>query len=147
MCSPDEAKDALDEVIEYVDIIFASHPDETKSIIRADSPEEAIDYFHQKGISTIVITMGQEGALVSSPQGVYRASSIAPKGVSDTTGAGDAFVGAFLHCLVNGLDTKTGLQWGVAAAGIKVGGRGGIISQPTLQQVQLMADNIKVKII
>ena len=91
--------------------------------------------------------MGEEGALVSSPQGVYRASSIAPKGVSDTTGAGDAFVGAFLHCLVNGLDTKTGLQWGVAAAGIKVGGRGGIISQPTLQQVQLMADNIKVKII
>tara|TARA_Y100000590_G_scaffold89968_1_gene101344 strand:- start:1928 stop:2872 length:945 start_codon:yes stop_codon:yes gene_type:complete len=147
MCSPDEAKGALDEVIEYVDIIFASHPDETKSIIKADSPEEAIDYFHQKGISTIAITMGEEGALVSSPQGVYRASSIAPKGVSDTTGAGDAFVGAFLHCLVNGLDTKTGLQWGVAAAGIKVGGRGGIISQPTLQQVQLMADNIKVKII
>lgn len=147
MCSPGEAKDALDEILDYVDIIFASHPDETKSIIGADSPEEAIDYFQQKDISTIAITMGQDGALVSTPQGVYRAQSVAPKGVSDTTGAGDAFVGAFLHCLVNELEPQVGLQWGIAAAGIKIGGRGAITSQPTRQQVKLLANTIKIKVI
>ena len=144
MWSPREAREALDEVVPYVDVLFISYPDETTALLGVDSPEEAIDFFKQRGVGTVAVTSGPEGALVAAPDGVLKAAAIAPNGVSDTTGAGDAFVGGFLHCLVRALGTEQGLRWGTASAGLKVAGRGGIASQPAREEVERFVDTVEV---
>ncbi len=144
MWSPSEAREALDEVVPYVDVLFISYPDETSALLGVDSPEEAVDFFQQRGVGTVAVTSGPEGALVAAPDGVLRGAAIAPNGVSDTTGAGDAFVGGFLHCLVRGMGTEQGVRWGIASAGLKVAGRGGIASQPSREEVERFVDMVQV---
>lgn len=144
MWSPSEAREALDEVVPHIDVLFISYPDETSALLGVDSPEEAIDFFQQRGVGTVAVTSGAEGALVAAPDGVLKAAAIAPNGVSDTTGAGDAFVGGFLHCLVRGMVTEQGVRWGTASAGLKVAGRGGIASQPSREDVERFVDMVEV---
>ena len=144
MWTPGEAREALDEVVPYVDVLFISHPDETAALLGVDSPGEAVDFFRRRGVGTVAVTSGPNGALVAAPDGVLEAAAIAPNGVSDTTGAGDAFVGGFLHCLVRGLGAEQGLRWGIASAGLKVAGRGGIASQPPRKDVERFVDSVQV---
>ncbi|MCW5514860.1 carbohydrate kinase family protein [Muriicola sp. Z0-33] len=56
---------------------------------------EACNYFHDLGTEIIVITLGAEGTLVSTPDTEEIVPSIAVTPV-DTTGAGDAFIGCLL---------------------------------------------------
>ncbi len=144
MWPPSEAREALDEIVPYIDVLYISYPDETSALLGVDSPDEAVDFFQQRGVETIAVTSGPDGALVATPEGVYRAAGIAPNGVADTTGAGDAFVGGFLHCLVRGFGTEQGLRWGIASAGLKVAGRGGIASQPSREDVERFVDTVRV---
>ena len=144
MWSPSEAREALDEIVPHVDVLYISYPDETSALLGVDSPDEAVDFFQQRGVETIAVTSGPDGALVATPEGVYRAAAIAPNGVADTTDAGDAFVGGFLHCMVRGMGTEVGLRWGIASAGLKVAGRGGIGSQPSREDVERFVDTVQV---
>ena len=144
MWTPSEAREALDEIVPHVDVLFISYPDETSALLGVDSPEEAVDFFRQRGVGSIAITSGPNGALVATPDGVLEAAAIAPNGVADTTGAGDAFVGGFLHCLVRGMSAEEGLRWGIASAGLKVSGRGGIASQPPRGVVERFVDTVQV---
>ena len=145
MWSAGDAREALDEVIPYVDVVFTSHPDETSTVLEVESPKEAVDFFRNRGVGTIAVTSGRGGALIATPDGVISAGAIAPNGVSDTTGAGDAFVGGFLHCLVQEMGPEAGLRWGIASAGLKVAGRGGIASQPTRAEVEALVDRVDVR--
>ncbi len=139
-----EAREALDEVIPHIDVVFTSHPDETSAVLGVDSPGQAVSFFQERGVDTVAVTSGRDGALVAAPDGVLSARAIAPNGVADTTGAGDAFVGGFLHCLVQGMGSEAGLRWGIASAGLKVAGRGGIASQPAREEVEALVDTIEV---
>ena len=134
--SVEEARAAMFEVLPYTDIVLPGYPEETKALLDVDSPEEAIEALQAGGATTVAVKCGSDGAYVSTPRGVAKVSAVAPCGVADTTGAGDAFVGAFLHCLVRGMDELEGARWGVVAAGLKVAGRGASDSQPTLQRVE-----------
>ena len=140
----DEAREAMDDVLPYVDIVFPSHPEETKLLLGAGSPEDAIEVLHARGIGTVALKSGNDGAWVSTGNGVSKIGAVAPNGVADTTGAGDAFVGGFLHCLESGLGALEGARWGVAAAGLKVAGRGGIASQPVRDEVESILSLVQV---
>lgn len=61
-----------------------------------DEAETAARSLIDKGIGTVIVTMGGRGALLVEAGGTRR---IAPVSVTpvDTTGAGDAFIGAFAH--------------------------------------------------
>ena len=65
----------------------------------------------------------------------YTMSSIAPYGIIDVVGAGDTFVGTYLHCINNNIEIKEALKWSTTAAGIKIGGRS-ITSQPESIEIQ-----------
>lgn len=76
---------------------------------------------------TVVVTLGARGAQIvtRSDIGYVAAPSVA---VRDTTGAGDAFCGAFCSALVQGGDVFEATAWGVAAgshATTAIGARGG----------------------
>ena len=68
----------------------------------ADQSERAyIDLFHRMGPSIVLLTMGQRGALLSTPEGITAIPS-RPIQVADATGAGDAFWAGFIVALLDG---------------------------------------------
>jgi len=145
--SAEEARTSLFEVLPFTDIVLPGYPEETKALLGVDSPVEAIEVLQAEGAAVVAVKCGSEGAYVSTPRGVAKIPAVVPYGVADTTGAGDAFVGAFLHCLVKGMDELEGARWGVVAAGLKVAGRGASDSQPTLKRVEEHLDLGQVQMV
>ena len=137
------ARQAMEEVLPYVDIILPSHPHEPMALIGLDSERQVIDYFLSKGVGTVVLKCGGEGAWVGTGERVGRVAAVAPKGVYDTAGAGDTFAGGFLHCVARGLDAFEAVRWAVVAAGLKVGGRS-IVGQLSLEEVERHLGSVKV---
>ena len=132
----EQARDALHEVLPYVDIIFPGHPEESNALLGLETELEVIDYFLSKGVDAVGVKSGEAGAWVGTEEGTWRVPAVAPRGVVDTAGAGDAFVAGALRCVVRGLSLAEGARWGVVAAGLSVGGRGALASQPTLEEVE-----------
>ncbi|MCZ9342390.1 PfkB family carbohydrate kinase, partial [Streptomyces sp. TRM76130] len=71
----------------------------------SDDPGDWARILLAKGPRSVVVTLGAEGALVASEEGVARVPSV-PVDVVDTTGAGDAFTAA-LACRLGAGATLT----------------------------------------
>jgi ribokinase len=65
-----------------------------------------------RGIETIVVTLGGDGALLVTAAGVKHIPSVKVKPV-DTTGAGDAFIGSFAHHYALSHDVEGALRQAV----------------------------------
>jgi len=61
-----------------------------------DEAEQAARSLIERGIGTVIVTMGGRGALLVEANGTRRIAPVAVTPV-DTTGAGDAFIAAFAH--------------------------------------------------
>jgi ribokinase len=93
----------------------------TLALVRSASP---------KGI--MILTLGEDGALVIFPgaQEPVHVPGLAAH-VVDTTGAGDAFAGAFLAVWLNTHDAITAARYGNAAGAVAVSVEGSQASVPT----------------
>ena len=139
-----EARDAMDELLPYIDIITPSFPHEPAALIDRHAEREVIDWFLERGVGTVALKCGAEGAWVGTPRETVRIPGVAPKGLLHTSGAGDTFVGGLLHCMAQGMDAVEGARWGVACAGLKVGGPS-IEAQPTRKEVLDTLDSVRVE--
>jgi ribokinase len=83
-----------------------------------------------------VITGGERGALVLVPGHESRRISALPVSVVDTTGAGDAFCGAFAATLANGGKLGDALRWATAAGAQTVMREGAFASLPSAIDVE-----------
>ena len=89
------------------------------------------------GPRTAIVTLGEDGAVVRADDRV--AEIPAPKvEVVDTTGAGDAFSGAFAARLAAGADALDAARYGVAAGSVSVTKAGAQPSQPRREEVEAM---------
>jgi ribokinase len=77
----------------------------------------------EKGVETVIVTLGSRGALLVTAAGSRRVEPVAVKAV-DTTGAGDAFVGSFARFLGGGLSLEASLMQAVRYAADSVTRRG-----------------------
>ena len=138
-----EARDAMDELLPYIDIVTPSFPHEPAALIDLHTEREVIDWFLERGVGTVGLKCGAEGAWVGTPREIVRIPGVAPRGLLHTSGAGDTFVGGLLHCIATGKGAVEGARWGVACAGLKVGGPS-IEAQPTLQEVLEVLPSVQV---
>lgn len=84
-----------------------------------ESADKAAEVFFRKGVENVLITLGSRGVYVNS--GGY--SEIVPAyrvNALDTTGAGDAFNGALLTALSEGLTLPEAARFANAAAALSV---------------------------
>lgn len=68
--------------------------------------EQVARAIRRHGIGSVIITLGADGALVADDDGITRVPSVSVE-VVDTTGAGDAFVGALGAALAAGADLRS----------------------------------------
>lgn len=74
----------------------------------------AVDYFHARGIETVVLSLGADGALVSGPGCAFHVEPPRIKEVNPV-GSGDSMVGALVWALDKGESLKDAARWAVAA--------------------------------
>ena len=79
----------------------------------------------------LVVTLGARGAAVVGSDGTVTRIAAIPVQAVDTTGAGDAFVGAFGYGLAAGLDELAAVRLGIACASDSVTRPGTQSSFPT----------------
>ncbi|MEB3287116.1 MAG: sugar kinase [Vampirovibrionales bacterium] len=123
------ALDALNELLPLVDVILPSTPDDTQGLIGFSKPEQIIDYFLFKGVQVVAVKAGRDGCYIGYKKEVIHVPALVVQAV-DTTGAGDAFNGGFLHGLACGFSLLESARIGVTAAGLKVTGRGTMEAMP-----------------
>lgn len=83
------------QCLKYADFVKVSD-EEVKIISGQESIEDGVKVFHNLGAGTVAVTLGKEGTLISNGQEITTVKSIKVKSI-DSTGAGDAFVGAALY--------------------------------------------------
>lgn len=120
-------------MIPCVDVMKLSD-EETELLTGTADPAEAAARLLTQGISCVAVTLGADGALTATADGMRMIPCFAAQTV-DTTGAGDAFWGGFLHRLLALDKPPVGLtadeaadcaRWGNAAAALCITKRGGI---------------------
>jgi len=139
------AKEQIRSVLSFVEMIKLSD-EETELLTGFREPEKAGAYLNSLGIACAAVTLGSEGALLCIGGESVHVPGFKVKAI-DTTGAGDAFWAAFLHCFVK-VGKKTQeltlddavrfARFANAAAAICVGKMGAIPSLPDLAQVEAM---------
>jgi ribokinase len=107
--------------------------------IKVDTVEEArqaAQALLDKGVGGVIITLGEQGALLHTREisELCPAHNFAP--VAETTGAGDAFNGAFAVALARGDAPLQAVKFGCAVASLSVTRPGTAQSMPTLEEVE-----------
>lgn len=104
--------------------VFKSAPREIETLTGLSDVDSAIKAVHSQGVRIVIVTLGAEGALVSVEDTIHRVPAYKPEKVVDPTGAGDAFIGAFLAEYARGEDCAWCSHVGSAAASLVVEGIG-----------------------
>jgi len=99
--------------------------------------ENAANEFLKKGIKNVIITLGENGIYFANKKEKFFLEAYKlKKTVIDTTGAGDAFNGAFAVGLANDLDTKEALIFANKVAGISTTRLGAASSMPFAKELE-----------
>jgi ribokinase len=99
-----------------------------------DRPEDWARILLAKGPRSVVVTLGAQGALVASAEGVSRVPSVQVSAV-DTTGAGDAFTAALAFRLGAGESLAEAAAYAARVGAVTVTREGAQASFPTAAEV------------
>jgi 2-dehydro-3-deoxygluconokinase len=130
----DEANEAMEDIIDCVDIIMLNSAHDAEWLIEQTSPDKIIKYFWDKGVSTVAVKMGKNGCVIGY-NGEISAFPAKEVEAVDSTGAGDAFNGGFLHGLACGYTPFESAKLAVIVASEQIKGLGAVKSLPRREQV------------
>ena len=137
--NPAPAAKLGDELLKKISIITPNQKEAEMltgiKIIDPSSAKQAADLLHNKGVETVIITMGAAGAFVLHEE---KYSMIAGHKVDvvDTTAAGDVFNGALVVALSEGKPMDDAVSFACKAAAISVTRLGAQASAPTREEVE-----------
>ncbi len=103
-----------------------------------DDARRAADKLLDKGVGTVVITLGEKGALLHTKGISELVPPVIAGPVVETTGAGDAFNGGLAAALSRGKPPLAAVEFACAVAGISVTRPGTAPSMPTLAEVEAL---------
>lgn len=93
-----EAKLVLKEYLATDPLVKLSEDDCYRLFSEAKTEDFIFDYFHALGASTICLTKGKDGVVLSDKNfGIFHQNAIPVENIKDSTGAGDAFWTGFLY--------------------------------------------------
>ncbi|WP_299045777.1 ribokinase [uncultured Tateyamaria sp.] len=107
-----------------------------------DDAARAADALMSRGVGAAIITLGAQGVFYKDRDTALHVPAITAGDVVETTGAGDAFNGAFAVALAEGMTPENALRFGCATAGISVTRLGTAPSMPARAEIDaLLAAN------
>ncbi len=135
--SVEDAKEYFNEINDNLDILFLNDRYDMHQILDNESIEAAIKNCWDLSIQTVIIKssvkkgyyVGYTGEIVFIPY--FKSTDIV-----DTTSAGDAFNGGFLHAISSGRPPFYAAKFAAVVAGLQAEGIGAIKSIPTKEEVE-----------
>lgn len=138
--NPAPACELPDELLATLDVIT---PNETEvealtgiAVVDETTATQAAKALIAKGIGTVIITLGKQGAFVFDGTEGTRVPTFEVERVLDTTAAGDTFNGALAVALCEGSSLAEAVRFANAAASLAVTRLGAQPSVPTREAVQ-----------
>jgi fructoselysine 6-kinase len=98
-------KDSLAKTLPFVNIALISNP-----VMNIDENKELINFAYSFGPDIVLVTSGEQGALLFDGSQFYRQEIIQMGEVVDTLGAGDAFAACFMVNYLNAISIQESLQ-------------------------------------
>jgi ribokinase len=144
--NPAPAAPLVDALLEGADWLI---PNETEFAILAGidrldpSDDTSFVAFARQIRSRLLVTLGARGAALVTESGVVERVAAGTVAAVDTTGAGDAFVGAFAFGLASGLDERTAVRLGIACASDSVTREGTQSSFASPQAAAAIVDQVR----
>jgi ribokinase len=118
-------------------------PNEVEAASLLGSPVSSIDdawraarEFRTRGAAAAIVTLGEQGAVLSSREHELHVPAFTVPRVVDTTGAGDAFNGALAVALAEGQPLPEAARFAAAAAALCVSAIGAANSMPRRADVE-----------
>lgn len=147
--NPAPAQPLPPALLRLVDILI---PNESETEILTGLPigsrqeiEAAADHLRQMGVGTVILTLGERGALLAQADEKIYLPAMAVDRVVDSTAAGDAFVGGFATAIAEGASLPEAVEMGNAAGALAVTKAGAQPSLPTRQAVLQKLEQAKRK--
>jgi pseudouridine kinase len=128
----------LPQDLSGVDLLFLNW-DEVKAFLLPEtvsSPEQAVRLLQARGAGEIVLTLGSQGSIVATSEGIVRTPCVKAEPV-DVTGAGDAMIAGTLHRVLAGEPLADATQAGALLAALTIESRSTV--HPELSQRFLSA--------
>ena len=136
--NPAPIYDIPEDMYSYIDIIVLNEH-EAAYLAGCDvdlcSAGKAVEVLLGKGLSQVVITLGEDGSVYNDKECIKRTPARKVKAV-DTTAAGDTFIGAFLVCLGEDMSVKESVTFATNASAITVSRPGAADSIPSKREVE-----------
>ena len=133
----EQVGERTEELVDAVTIpIFAEHV--LERLTGEQDFERALRKLRHRHAGMLCVTLGARGAMLLNGDTLYRQPGI-PMAVTDTTGAGDVFRGAFITAMLRGDAPPDILRFANAAAAICCTRLGAIAGVPTLAETDALA--------
>lgn len=137
--NPAPAKEIPDELLSHVDILIPNESElsllSKKEVNDVKSAEVAARELLKHGIETIIVTLGENGALIVDDKQVTHVNTYKVE-VVDTTAAGDAFIGGFASALLKNKSLEEAVRYGCACGALATTKFGAQPSLPTKEEVE-----------
>ena len=99
------------------------------------APLDAAKTLRSAGVKNVIVTLGDQGALLVTDQLTEQIQGF-PISAVDTTAAGDSFVAGFAAALASGMPADQAVRWGNASGALAATILGAQPSLPTYETVQ-----------
>jgi ribokinase len=138
--NPAPARELPDSLLKNISIITPNEIEAGKltgiNIVDKRTAESAAMILQNKGIKTVIITLGSEGAMLLDEDEFMHVPGYPVKAV-DTTAAGDVFNGALVVGLSEGMNMKEAVEFSCRAAAISVTRLGAQSSAPFKDELRI----------
>jgi ribokinase len=131
--NPAPAVPLADEVLSLADLCVPNET-ELRILTGLSSPAEGARALLTRGPGAVLVTLGERGVLVATPQGCEAIAAVAVRAV-DPSGAGDAFVGSLAVFLAEGAPLAEAARRANAVAALSVTRPGTQPSFPTRAEI------------
>lgn len=108
--------------------------------------DEMAAFFIQHGVKNLILTLGEQGCRHYDQHGATSYPAFKVK-ASDSTAAGDTFVGAFAAYYSKYNNIPRAIEFGMMAAAISVTRRGAQTSIPTLAEMKAVMGDVYTKLV
>lgn len=139
----EDAKEYFDEIINDIDILFLNAENDMAQLFDIESVEKIIKHFWDMGMSIVVIKSVSKNGYYTGYAGDIIFTNFIETTKIDTTCAGDAFNGGFLHALASGFTPFEATKLASTVAGLQARGIGAIKSIPYKNEVYAEYENQK----
>ena len=132
--NPAPAAPLPSDLLRLIDILTPNES-EAQVLTGSTDPAEAAQILTGRGVGTVVVTCGANGAFLATGNDVTHIPGFLVETI-DSTGAGDAFNGAVACAVAEGVPIKSAIVRANAAGALATTGRGAQESMPTKDDIE-----------